>query len=428
MRGAPIDGVIFFCEYSSLRLFVCEDKVYWGWSELAVIAIDAACWANRRGYGRYMREVFRELWRLDRENRYILIADGQTARLADFPSDVPTRIVELKQSPAEGAVAGGRRRISDMLALGRMARRVPCDVFFFSSVFSYFPYWGSARVVVAVHDVIYHHYPSEIFPDYRSRLFWRMKMWLALREADRIVTVSEYSRQQIAEAFRIRAEELVVVSEGPSRVFVDAHGSALRPDLLTRAGLESGERYYLYVGGFAPHKNLSRLIAAYKETCDALCEQAPSLILVGENKKEGFYSNLGELLKQIEREGLGDRVRFTGYLSDEDLALFYANAVGLILPSLEEGFGLPAVEAAASGTPVIATRNSPLPELLEGGGIFIDPTDESELRSAMEVFALKDEQRQRMGETARSRATKLSWKAAARALKACFEETALART
>lgn len=388
------------------------------------VAIDGTCWANQRGYGRYMREVLTELWRIDRDNEYVMITDSQSVRTTKFPENIPMRIAELGQSPVDGASAGSRRRIGDMFALGKTARAEPCDVFFFSSVFSYFPYFGRGRVVLVIHDAIAERHPREVFPDFRSRMFWNIKTRLAIHEADQLVTVSEYSRREIADVFRLSEDSISVVSESASPIFVQAFGQALDAGARESIGLGEDEKYFIYVGGFAPHKNLDRMIRAYGGLCEAHPEEAPALVMVGEIDKQTFMSNIKDLQGLIDRLGLSRRVHFPGFVADEELAPLYANAVGLLLPSLREGFGLPAVEAAAAGTPVIATRNSPLPEVLEGGGIFVEPTSDGDLADALKIFTTQSAERDKMARAARERATALSWTDSARALKRCFEETA----
>ena len=388
------------------------------------VAIEGACWAHRRGFGRHMREVLNALWREDTENEYVMIADAKTLESVEVPSSVSVRIAELKESPFDGAHSGRRRKISDLMALGRLARREECDIFFFPTIYSYFPYWGSGRVVLTIHDVIPELHPETCFPNHRSRFFWRMKTWLALREAARVIAVSEYAAKEIAEVFSLRKDRISVVSEAAASIFADGYGQPLDDELRARAGLEPGEQYFLHVGGFDPHKNLVAMIGAYRRFCDGCPNDAPALLMVGDSDDESFLSDFSEVKSAVEKAGLGNRVRFPGFIPDADLAIVYANALALLIPSLREGFGLPAIEAAAAGTPVIATRNSPLPQVLEGGGLFIDPKDEGALVESMKTILSRPDERRRMGAVARERAMAVSWADSARSLRRCFEEVA----
>ena len=107
-------------------------------------------------------------------------------------------------------------------------------------------------------------------------------------------------------------------------------------------------------------------------------------------------------------------MKWAGFVPDEGLRRLMSGARALVLPSDCEGFGLPAVEAAACGTAVIATTESPLPGLLDGGGIFVDPDDEKGLYEALLLIASDEKKRREMGTTALTRAANLSWQAAAR--------------
>ncbi len=391
---------------------------------MARIAIDAACWANRRGYGRYMRELLAAVWAIDRENEYLFLADRATAAEAHFPKHVATRVVALRDQPTQAAGAGTARRPADLIALGHAARREPLDILFFPSVYTYFPYFGNARTVLVIHDAIPERHPAMVFPDLKSRLFWKAKLALALREASMVVTVSEHARRELAEVFDLDAATIPVVSEAPSRVFVDAFGTAKNADLLKRRGVDPTAPYFLYVGGFGPHKNLERLLEVYHALHQKQGAATPNLVLIGDFEKDSFLSNFGQLSKWVAERGLGKKIAFPGFLPDEELAQLYAHCLALILPSLREGFGLPAVEAAATGAPVIATRHSPLPEVLAGGGLFIEPTDSQCLYGAMETMMTAPDRRAEWAATARARAAALSWERSAQELLACFRRVA----
>ena len=139
------------------------------------------------------------------------------------------------------------------------------------------------------------------------------------------------------------------------------------------------------------------------------------LVMVGETKTDAFHTIFGRISGLVDSLGIKDRVVFTGYLADEDVVALLNRATVLVLPSLMEGFGLPAIEAAACGCPVIATKESPLPELLGEGGIYIEPNEEA-ITTALERVLSDDALRSRMRKHGMAAAQRLTWDDAARQL------------
>ena len=153
-------------------------------------------------------------------------------------------------------------------------------------------------------------------------------------------------------------------------------------------------------------------------------EVAPHLVLVGPTEGDGFHGALDEIQKAIATAGMERLVHLPGFMPDGQLATLLSGALGLLLVSAAEGFGLPAVEAAACGCPVIATTESPLPELLDGGGVFVSPDDKDAVFAAIRLFSEDCEQRARFAARALDRAHVLSWPRAAGVALAALREAA----
>jgi glycosyltransferase involved in cell wall biosynthesis len=181
------------------------------------------------------------------------------------------------------------------------------------------------------------------------------------------------------------------------------------------------------VGGFNPHKRVELLVRAHAR----LVQQGrhrPHLLLVGSLSEDVFHDNVREIQAAVATAGTGDLVHWTGFVPDDELRALHAGATALVLVSASEGFGLPAVEAAACGTPVIATTASPLPEVLAGGGIFIPSGDETSVVGAMLRLLEEPQTRREMGERARQCAVALRWSDAARAALGALHETGARET
>ena len=135
--------------------------------------------------------------------------------------------------------------------------------------------------------------------------------------------------------------------------------------------------------------------------------------MVGSRTGDVFHKEAGKLDAIVRDAGTEHLVHWTGFVPDEELRPLLAGATALLLPSEAEGFGLPAVEAAACGTPVIATVESPLPELLAGGGLFVKPGDLDQLLEGMRRLLDEPQLRAAMGRVALEKASSLSWDEAA---------------
>ena len=387
------------------------------------VGIDATCWHNMRGYGRHARGLLSTLVRTDQSNRYIFVLDSEE-NVGMLPVEAEIRLIRNSLPTAIATSADGHRSIVDMWKMSRALSAREFDVLLFPTVYSYVPVLSRAKKVVMIHDVIAETYPDLTIPGMAARLFWHTKVALGRWQADAIVTVSEYSRKGILDHFTMDPERVFVVGEASDptfRVIDDPQPSATVRSLR----IEAGGRSVVYVGGFGPHKNVEKLVAAFAavgrrdEFADA------KLILVGEYEKEVFHSSFQGIKSRIQGLGLSDRVIFTGYLTDEDLVILLNLATVLVLPSLMEGFGLPAIEAAACGCPVIATSASPLPSLLGDGALYINPTDQRELELALERVLLSGELRRQMRIAGLAAAKRLTWDAAAGQLRDVFNRLAV---
>lgn len=288
------------------------------------------------------------------------------------------RIVQVRNSKTVtvAAVAEGRRSIRDVMNLRRAVSREPLDVMYFPAVYSWFPAGGRTPTVINFHDAIAEHYSSLVFPDLRSRAFWTLKTWLARRSASGFTTVSNAARDEIAAYLGIPASRIDVILEAADPIFVPTSNPERLLEVRRQLGLDSDGRLLLYVGGLAPHKNLIRLAQAFAEAIATPGLDDLFLVFVGDPEGDGFHSNYLELRTLVESDvRLAGRVRFTGFVSDDDLVCLYNTAYLVAMPALSEGFGLPAAEAIACGTPVIATRDGAVAEVVGKAGLFFDPLD-----------------------------------------------------
>ncbi|MBI5648946.1 MAG: glycosyltransferase family 4 protein [Chloroflexi bacterium] len=385
------------------------------------IGIDATCWQNNRGYGRHARALLRALARIAPENHYTFLMDAQE-NLDKLPPRVQVELVRASAPTALAASAQGHRSLGDMWRMSRALSAPNFDLVLFPTIYSFVPVVSRAKKIVMIHDVIADKFPELTLPSRTARLFWDIKVALGRWQADALVTVSEYSRQAIIEHFAIAPERVAVVGEAGDPVFrvLDDPQFTAR---LTALGIAPDQSLVVYVGGFAPHKNLQTLVAAFAQIAMRAEFANARLVMVGENQNEVFHSYFSTIKNQVDALGIADRVIFTGYLPDDELVVLLNRATVLALPSLMEGFGLPALEAAACGCPVTATTASPLPDLLGAGGLYIAPSDAPGWHDALARVLQSRELRAQMRVAGLAAAQRLTWDAAAQQLRAIINRT-----
>jgi glycosyltransferase involved in cell wall biosynthesis len=386
------------------------------------IGIDGGCLANRRGFGRFARKILQALAELDHPHHFVVILDEPSRSEVTLPDSFERIIVPVHEAPSRAASARGRRRIADMLAMGRAVSRARLDLIYFPATYSFFPVWNVPRVVVTLHDTLPLAHPELVFPTRRGRLAWKLKEHAAVRWADRVVTVSKASRGDICAWFRLDPDRVDVITEGPDDVFRPTPSGGESDAVLRRRGVEPGTRFLLYVGGLSPHKNLPRLLEAFA----AIPRDGTRLVLVGD-LGDVFHTHVPALRDAIARLNLTDRVHFTGFVPDAELAYLYGRAYALVQPSLLEGFGLPPVEAMACGTPVLHSRSGSLPEVVAEAGLSFDPLDVASIAGALQRLLASPAERDRLAGLALNRARAFTWRNGARSLLHCFDRAAKPR-
>jgi glycosyltransferase involved in cell wall biosynthesis len=386
------------------------------------IGIDGSTWWNRRGFGRFTRGLLQAIFAAPRGHRFSLFVDQQPE-----PEMIHShvRVVEVptSRSVTKSAISGDRRSLSDMLKFARAASAERPDVMFFPAVYSWFPVGRRIPSVLTLHDAIAEHFPELIFPDWKGRLFWSLKMRLACRQASRIISVSHAAKQEIVQYIGLQQERIDVICEGADPIFNPVAAGERRAAARRKAGIPPDCRLLLYVGGIAPHKNLANLLSGFAEAASLVGDV--HLAIVGDPGGDGFHSNYSEVVAQANAEvQLRGRVHFTGFVADDDLASLYSDAVALIQPSFSEGFGLPALEALACGTPVLATKGGATAEVIGAAGLTFDPYHSDEIARQIVRITTEPATLATLRGNALERARDYSWTKAAELTLASLERTA----
>jgi glycosyltransferase involved in cell wall biosynthesis len=289
-------------------------------------------------------------------------------------------------------------RLSERFDLPRVEWFARFDVLFAPNFVP--PPTRARRLVVTVHDLAFKRFPQTAPHGTKS---WLSRLDRALGGATCVIAVSQSTRRDILELCPVDPERVAVVPLGVDR-------SVFRPppqqdvaDVRSRFDLQGP--YLLYLGGIEPRKNLPTLLAAFARLSDQ-----PLLVIAGGGvdwNPEG--SNLlGAALAGLP-DGVRARIRRTGYVSEPEKVALLGGAEAFVYPSLYEGFGLPVLEAMASGTPVITSNVSSLPEVVGEAAVLVDPADPASIAGGIERILVDIPLRSRLATLGLERAEQFTW-------------------
>lgn len=296
-----------------------------------------------------------------------------------------------------GAIAMTASPPWDDLALPDLLRRKGADIF--HSPLFVLPKVRACRTIATIHDVIPLARPDLCPTAFRE--FFSTHIGRAIESADHIVTVSEFSKADIVRHLGVDPERVSAIPEPVSPLFAPQ-------------GRREEERYLLSVGAMDRRKNLARLLQAYALAMK-VDPTVPSLVVVGGPSGDGF-----DIAAEIAAGALQDRVRLLGRVTDERLARLYAGAEALLFPSLYEGFGLPVVEAMASGSPVVASNTTSIPEVAGDAALLVDPENTEAIRDAILLILRDANLRRTLREKGLARAKEFSLERQGRRLVALY--------
>ena len=346
------------------------------------------------GIGTYVRNLIRSLAAIDSENRYVLLAKPEDrAGLLDLPENFQ---VALESSPVYS--------VRELFALSWHLYRRKLDLY--HSTHYVLPAWVSSKVVVTIHDIIHLLYP-EFLPSNFAFLYAQRMIRRSLTRGDRIVSVSQSTKNDLTQHFDVDGRKIEVIHNGVD----DAFRQRLSTEDLQRWLRDLGipQPYLLFVGNPAkPHKNLDTVVQAYARARRMAQFDAP-LICVGSRQGSEF-----KIRARAEYLGIGDKVRLLGHVAQEALPAIYQGATLFLYPTLYEGYGLPVIEAMASGVAVITSNTSALKEISEGYALLVDPLDLDGIAKAIASLMGSPERRAAFAERGIRRAEDFRWDEMAR--------------
>lgn len=274
------------------------------------------------------------------------------------------------------------------------------------------PLSAPCPAVLTIHDLTFLRYPERFRPE-RQRYLAALTR-VSAKRARRIMTDSANTKADVTELFDVPPERIEVVYPGLD----DAVFHPFPEDELTEFRRRKGlpETFILYVGTLEPRKNVASLVRAFALLSERGVSEVPLVIGGG----RGWMYD--EIFAEVERSGQSDQVVFPGYIPPEELAQWYAAATVFVYPSLYEGFGLPALEAMACGTPVIVSNTSSLPEVVGDAGIQVDPLRTDELAEALVEVLQSKAKREQMAQAGLLQAASFTWNKAAQQLMQIYRQ------
>jgi glycosyltransferase involved in cell wall biosynthesis len=266
--------------------------------------------------------------------------------------------------------------------------------------------------VVTIHDVIYLACKEDL-PSHVGRLYYRTMMSASVRMADRVITDSEFSKQEIVSHLHADPSKIEVIYPGVAGQFQPIVDRSRLQAVCSKYRISG--RFILYTGIYKPRKNHSGLLHAFQKF---LAKSGEGLLVIAGPMNEGE----GELKELAEKLGIEKRVVFAGFVDDLDLQALYSAAHVYACPSLYEGFGFTVLEAMACGVPVVCSTAASLPEVCGPAALYADPRNPEEFAQALRRAFVDPEVRRLLIESGRKNCQRFRWENAAQQTIAVYHE------
>jgi glycosyltransferase involved in cell wall biosynthesis len=270
---------------------------------------------------------------------------------------------------------------------------------------------SKTKQIAVIHDINFYHYPQDLGFFYRH--YYNFFMPKFAKKASKILTVSQFSKQDLVQTYGVLESKIEVVYNGINDGYKEIEAHLKRE---TKVKFSAGNEYFLFVGSMSPRKNLVRLIKAFA-LFKGQTQSDFKLVLAG-----GSFWGEEEISQEINKHQLSNEVLFTGRVSQEDLQLIMGSAYALTFVSYFEGFGIPLVEAMACSVPIICSKESCMPEIAGDAARYVDAFDVEDIAKGMKELTENNDLRKRLIEAGIAQRAKFSWKTAAEKLWQIIEQ------
>jgi glycosyltransferase involved in cell wall biosynthesis len=343
---------------------------------------------GKSGVGYYSINIIKEITKSSDYYFYIFVQDKSYLQTEISQSNCKVIEVPLARRGKIG------RLIAEQLIIPFFQTRYKLDIIH-SMAFS-IPIFARCINIVTVHDLVYKIYPQTIKQN--RRYYYNLLFDLSMKRADKIISVSSNTKKDIIKYLKIESDKIVTILEGVDNerfnsINVGTNTESIK-EIITK-------KYILFVGNVEPRKNLATLLKAFSAIHNQL---EHDLVIVG---ARGWKNS--DVFDVVEKLNLHDRVIFTGFIKDDLLPILYRKADLFVFPSIYEGFGLPVLEAMASGTPVISSNSSSLPEVVKDAALLFDPLSEQEISECILKIVNNNEISKKFIQKGFRRVDNLSW-------------------
>ncbi len=299
-------------------------------------------------------------------------------------------------------------------SITKALKKHKCDVFF--SPDGYLSLRTEVPQIPVIHDLNFEYHPEDLQRKHRN--YYRKYFPKFAKKAAHILTVSEYSKQDIVKLYKVPEDQITVSWNGAADGFVPLKNEEIQE---VRKQYSNGKPYFIFVGSLHPRKNLKTLLKAFAKFAES--NQEIDLLIVGKNLwKNASESLSGDVLK------IQNRIHFTGHVSFHELTKITGSAFALTYIPYFEGFGIPLVEAMKCGLPIIAGNRTSLPEVAGDAAIYVDPMNAEEVAAKMQNLATNEELYREMSGKSLERAPLFSWDNTAEGVWKVIEKTMNERT
>lgn len=362
------------------------------------------------GSGQYLRELLLNLHKIAPELTLTLVVPEHIKKFDDLPPTVNIAHGKTRFKGHLGKVWFEQRGYPEMV------RQVGADI-------AHVPYWGGplnsspAKLVTSVLDII-----PLMLPAYRggiSASLYTSLVTATAKGSAHILTLSEASKIDIVREFDYPAEQVTVTHLATDKRYHPIQGRENDEVVREKYGLP--DEFALYLGSSDIRKNVQNLLLAWTYAGPSLGEQIP-LVLAGHYPKEAGTARFPDLKQYAKDLDIERFVQWVGAVDEEDKPALYRLAKVFIFPSRYEGFGLPVLEAMASGTPVVASDATSIPEITEESAYLVDPDDARTMSAAILAVMLQPDLHAHLSNAGRGRATHFSWRKTAEKTLMVYEQ------